>query len=116
MATGGPPAPKKKTCKRCTDLPWSVTRPHAGCIARTERLAKKVMSERASGTYVQYNGALNIWECSACVDAARVIQSAFGDTLMTRNLETTRSGGTETVTPATASTVAAILQHEHCRT
>ena len=73
MATGGPPAPKKKTCKRCTDLPWSVTRPHAGCIAHTERLAKKVMSERASGTYVQYNGALNIWECSACVDAARVI-------------------------------------------
>ena len=78
MATGGPPAPKKKTCKRCTDLPWSASRLHVGCIARTERQAKTVLREKGhAGTYVQYNGALNIWECSDCVDAAVVIQSAF---------------------------------------
>ena len=72
-----PARPKEKKCGRCVQDPWTKSVPFHGCIAKTQKEAKSVGEWKQGGKTLGFNDTLHVWECSACVDAAVVIQSAF---------------------------------------
>ena len=54
--------------------PWTKSVPFHGCIAKTQKEAKSVVSKRAPGKSLRING--NFWECSACASAAAEIEDS----------------------------------------